>query len=272
MKSTPLRGLFFTSIPKAGKNLIYSFLGEFGYARPKVDREGAVWSAERPMLAACGRRCTYALPPPAHDAATVDSQATRFADQVAALGDRQVVHHHVPFSAGLAARLAAAGVPVVFVYRDPRDVLLSMADYILNQGSPVHLAGRFAGRSRAELVQVLWTGDDLLVPLAAYIDAFAGWRTDPRTISVRFEDLIGERGGGTAEIQSAALRRIAGQLGAVTPAALARAQAKTFNPKAGTFFKGQAGRWREETEPAVMDVLQRPEMRALAERWGYAGK
>ncbi|HND61298.1 MAG TPA: sulfotransferase domain-containing protein [Opitutaceae bacterium] len=272
MKSTPLRGLFFTSIPKAGKNLIYSFLNELGYGRPAIPREGAVWSAERPMLAASGRRCTYALPPPAEDAATIDGQASRFADQVATLGDRQVVHHHVPFSAGLASRLAAAGVPVVFVYRDPRDVLLSMADYILNQGSPAHLAGRFAGRSRAELVQVLWAGDDLLVPLAAYIDAFDGWRTDPRTVSVRFEDLIGERGGGTAEIQSAALRRIAGQLGAVTPAALARAQAKTFNPKAGTFFKGQAGRWREETEPAVRAVLHANQMMELATRWGYPAK
>jgi hypothetical protein len=267
---TDARGLFFTSIPKGGKNLIYSFLDELGYARPAIPREKALWHLEAPWLAAAQRHCTYALPPvPREQEAGLPGAFRDFLGAVTALRPREVLHHHFPHGQELAAGLRAAGVPVVFVARDPRDLLLSMADYILVQKKPVHLAGKYEQLDRRSLIVRLWTGDEELISLPNYFAAFAAWRETPGVIPLNFESLVGEAGGGNREEQTGALQKLAVALGSIDGPTFKRACGRTFNRGAGTFFKGRRGRWREETEPEVLAVLQSPSMQALAVKWGY---
>lgn len=267
---TDPRGLFFTSIPKSGKNLIYSFLEELAYQRPAISREKALWHLEAPWLAAAGRHCTYALPPvPREQRSGLPDAFREFLVAATALPARQVLHHHFPYSRELAGGLHAAGVPVVFVARDPRDLLLSMADYILIQKKPAHLAGKYALLDRRTLIARLWEGDEELISLTDYFAAFAGWRNAPGVISLSFESLVGEAGGGDDGEQRTTLGKLAAALGADEGSAFERACAKTFNRRAGTFFKGRRGRWREEKEVAVLAVLQSPAMQVLAVKWGY---
>lgn len=270
MSGPELRALFFTSIPKAGKNLVYSFLGELGYVRPEIAREAAVWWTEREWLHRAGRQCTYALPPPVgQDEGNLESACRSFLSQLVGCGPRQVVHHHIAFNEAFAGEIRRAKMPAVFLCRDPRDVLLSMADYILVQRKPLHLAGRFAALGRSDLVTRLWNGDEYLVGLPDYFAAFARWRTAPGVLALRFEEVVGEAGGGTASEQQAALRRLAQELGLTNESRLARACAATFNPRAGTFYKGRAGRWREETDDRIAGLLKSRGMTKLAEDWGY---
>jgi len=263
-------GLFFTSIPKAGKNLIYSFLSELGYKRAPIPRDPALWLVEKPWLEQVKRRCTYALPPmPAELATGLDEAFEVFIKAVTRLGGREVLHHHFPYGRALAERLHSAGVPVVFVTRDPRDLLLSMADYILVQKKPAHLAANYAELDRRSLIARLWSGDDELISLADYFAAFSGWRQAPGVITLHFEALIGEAGGGSQAEQARALKALVTGLGDVDDLVFQRACLKTFNRGAGTFYKGRRGRWREETDLEVLSLLQAPAMRSLAATWGY---
>ena len=265
------RGLFFTSIPKAGKNLVYSFLAELGVQRATIERERAVWAAESGHLAAAGREFTYALGAPAMGLRPMLPLALeQFSEAAAVMAPGVVIHHHFPFEPSLYTCLAQAGVPIIFVYRDPRDTLLSMADYILVQRKPGHLVAHFAAAERDELVERLWTGDDRLLGFGLYFQAFWSWAQSPGVTAFRFEDLVGESGKGSGIAQTEALRQLAALVPPVSESIFRDAQARTFNRKAGTFYKGVAGRWREETGPRIKNVLFSGGMRDLVLLFGFS--
>jgi hypothetical protein len=264
------RGLFFTSIPKAGKNLVYSFLNGLRVARAPVERDPALWYAERPWLRSHRRTLTYALPAPeAGMAAELPERFARFSAEITALDRRTVLHHHFPFCAELAGTLAAARVPALFLRRDPRDVLVSMADYLLVQHKPVHLANRYSGLERPALIVRLWEGDELLLPFPAYCAAFTPWLDTGHVLALRFEDIIGLAGGGDALRQRTQLRALADRIGPVSETDFDQACARTYNPRAGTFFRGQIGRWHEEANPLVSGIVHSAEAGRLAASWGY---
>ncbi len=261
--------LFFTSVPKAGKNLIYSFLAAVGFERHGLRREPAIHFCEAPWFGASRR--TYASPPlePGEENRLAEAW-TRFLAGLADFPAGQAHHHHYPFQAELAAALARRRVPKTLLIRDPRDILVSMADYLLVQSKPSHLAARFAGWPRPALIERLFTGDAALAPFCDYLASFEGWRQDGGTLTLRFEDLVGDRGGGDGDRQIAAFTRLARHAGMEeNPALIQHGAAYAFNPKAGTFFRSRAGRWREENEPSVRALLAAPGLRALAARWGY---
>jgi sulfotransferase 6B1 len=264
-----LRGLLFTSIPKAGKNIIYSFFHELGYSRLGVERDLALSAAEEPWLRQAHRAETYALPAQSGSRSVVEHGLKTFLQAVSVIKDREIIHHHFPYTPGLATPLQAAGVPVVFVYRDPRDVLVSMADYILVQKKPMHLAEKYRGLERVALVERLWTGDGELVSLPTYFEMFAGWRNAAGVISARFEALIGEKGGGSSSVQRDVFAAITQKLGDLSAPFAERACRAAFNPRAGTYYKGRIGRWNDETDPSIVAILTGREMTELAVQWGY---
>lgn len=267
--SRPGRGVFFTSIPKAGKNLIYTFAGALAIGRSDIPREDAVWAVEEAHLRRARRTCTYALPP-CPQPADLAAGFNRFVTSLDRLLPGTILHHHFAFDARLADALQRAQIPIVFLRRDPRDILVSMADYILAQGKPAHLATRYAGLSRPEIIEHLWTGDQELMGFADYVETFRPWTQAAGVEGFAFEDLIGERGGGGAARQRAALERLAGVFQIGDLARFERACSATYNSRAGTFFKGLAGRWTLETDLEIAGILRSPAMSTVAAAWGYA--
>ncbi|MBM3777388.1 MAG: sulfotransferase domain-containing protein [Acidimicrobiia bacterium] len=72
------------------------------------------------------------------------------------------------------------------------------------------------------------------------------WLTDPRTCCIRFEDLIGPRGGGSEERQHRTVRRVMEFLGAEASEHRVRGISEAlFSDRTRTFDKGQTGAWRQ---------------------------
>ena len=146
--------------------------------------------------------------------------------------------------------LTAPGRATIFVYRDPRDMVVSHVFYATNmhKGHGMHAyytqeLNTMEERINAAIQGVEEPGSELS-PVGAKYERYLDWLVQPHVISLRFEDLILDR--------EATLGRLLDYLETrgFTPRA-DRAQAigtleKAIAPqKSGTYRKGKPGNWKE---------------------------
>lgn len=157
----------------------------------------------------------------------------------------QVVMAHLRYDARVPELLAAHGVRPIFMIRDPRDVVVSQVRYAL--GRPDHWAHElFADAPAHEQLQLAIEGDPGrgLRSLADRLDAFAGWMRDDVAL-VRFEDLIGVEGGGSAERQREVVADVYRFVGVdAEPTLVDDVSRRSFSADSPTFRKGAIGGWR----------------------------
>jgi hypothetical protein len=154
--------------------------------------------------------------------------------------------------------------------RDPLDILLSRMHYIL--GLRRHRLHDFLSRrfdNAADRLQVLVSGnaaEPFVRPMRTDLARFARWIGRPGVLTVRFEDLVGARGGGSEPAKRAALEAIASHCG-LDPSGLAE-QAAAGAGATPTLRKGKIGEWRSELPSEVVDAVER-ECGDLLEAMGY---
>ena len=178
----------------------------------------------------------------------------------------QVAVAHLPFDPAYPSLLE--GVRTLFVVRDPRDMAVSLAHYIEGRGDhPLHFAygERPDERSRIELAIL---GDAEARPPAPSLESllagFAGW-LESGALVVRFEDLIGARGGGDDDDQARTLREIYDYLGVELAPGVGK---RLFSSASPTFRKGQIGGWRQSFDPELEALFEREAGRWM-EVYGY---
>ena len=144
------------------------------------------------------------------------------------------------------------------VLRDPRDVALSLAEYIPTL--PAHyLHAVFGGQPFERRLLACIRGlaeprpawDSVaLHDVASLYRQFLPWRDEPGVLCLRFEDLVGQAGGGGAGPQRAALAAVARALDApLDEDGLAAVARGVFDPASPTFRKGEIGGWRARYAP-----------------------
>ena len=145
---------------------------------------------------------------------------------------------------------AAPDRATVFIYRDPRDMLISHVFYATDMyaGHGMHryyteVLTTMEERLNAAIEGVMEPGFELSSVSQRY-DAYMKWLDHPGVLCLRFEDLILDR--------DAALGRLLDYLetrGFTTPVPRPQAVATLATGiaphKSGTFRKGQPGNWRE---------------------------
>ena len=148
------------------------------------------------------------------------------------------------------ATLTQPGRATIFVYRDPRDMIISHIFYA-TQMHPDHWMRRYytetlhtmEERISAAIQGVEAPGSEL-TPVRQRYEGYMGWLEQPEVLSLRFEDLILDRQAALECLLSYLERR---GLALKTPRsqAVATLQAAIAPKKSGTFRKGQPGNWRE---------------------------
>ena len=157
----------------------------------------------------------------------------------------------------------------LFIYRDPRDVIISEVHYLtdMNRWHRMHKHFRGLPDSHARLALAL-NGLDLRYPEAnARMLPYAGWVDAPSVIAIRYEDLIGPRQGDEiARIVAAWQARG----GAIETDELERRLRESIDPKRShTFREGGSGKWRRgltNTEADRITEYLKPALTA----YGYA--
>lgn len=160
------------------------------------------------------------------------------------------------------SRVAASDVKLVTIVRDPRAVVVSAAHYVMNAPQ---LRGREAALElfpdkKALLNAAVFghgePGDEFYAPdIGTRFAAYAGWAESPVGLTVRFEDLVGARGGGDRDLQVQEVRRILDHLEVDGVAADAVA-AGLFSEKAITFRAGTVDSWRADLTPELINEIE----------------
>jgi hypothetical protein len=266
---------FFTSIPKCGKNLVTMLFEALGIARIDHPDEQAA-SAHVMARWTQTARAEGRLLQPGYDDATIDAyiDESRLSLEVLTQGlesipDGHYVHAHLAFDAAFARQARAVGVPLVFVYRDPRAMVASQAYFLVERGEPSDLLPRLGTRTLDAAYRLLIEGDDETLDAQETFAAYRGWLTEPHVLPVRFEDLVGPRGGGSASAQLATVARIAQHIGwrGAIDELLSVAQ-RVFSPAAGTFRRGTIDGWRGDVTPEIAGGFPKFFV-DLPREWGY---
>jgi len=164
---------------------------------------------------------------------------------------------HLPHSDDLEAFLAENNLKLLFIIRDPRDVLLSFVNHMLRDPSfPFHRQFHSMSSTEARLRATLeGCIGDRGIPLASLPNRLArvmGWYRSKQTLTVRFEDLIGPQGAGLAQRQRQTVRRVCDHMQFdFSEQRLDEIASSVFNTRASTFHKGQIGTWKEAFTPTI---------------------
>jgi hypothetical protein len=191
------------------------------------------------------------------------------------LQDGEFVLQHLAFSAAAADKLQAAGVATVAVVRDPRDFVVSFAHHAQRMPAASTEAMVRAAADMHDLQQRICTpelnphGKPVPSILTRYLNVIDGWLKDGRAMTVRFEDMIGPRGGGRISDQLTVGLRLYERLQPPCDLdAVVHAMVRGFNPTIDLFRKGQTEAWRHEMRPELAARIWE-EQREIFRRWGY---
>jgi len=221
------------SIPKAGTHLLSSALEQ---NTPLFNSRRHVQMHKINQLAPSGQKTL-----------DVELDANAFAKHVHRVRDGQFFSAHMFHDPAIEDVLAMNGIRTIFVVRDPRDILLSTLHYI--KGLRRHHLHKLYTEVVTDLddqIAVELEGrseEPYQRPLKYRLQQYLGWTSSSSVLTVRFEDLIGARGGMSDKARDEAYARLSDHLGlAVVPRATS-----TNSP---TFRKGMGFGWRGELTEA----------------------
>jgi hypothetical protein len=250
--------IFVNSIPKAGTHLLTAELDKFTELQnSRLHIETRLVNAAAPDHARV------------EEVAIDADKADRFLGQVR---KGQFFSAHLFWDDALAARLRARDIRTIFMQRDPRDILVSRLKYVLGLERHYlhqHLAKELG--SDEERLRVLILGrkaDPFIRPMREMLESFAPWTSADFVLTVKFEDLVGERGGGTTEAKYRALERICTHCGLSTDRL---AEFARTPPKATpTLREGRSNTWRKHLSPEIVALFE-AECGAATAALGYEG-
>lgn len=232
--------VFLNSVPKAGTHLLMTELEQLGGIR-------------RSMLHVPTRKVNKLADEDEHlDRFEFDDDA--FAGYLGTVKGGQYFTGHLPWSESISRLLAERDVKTLFMLRDPRAVLVSYYFYVM--GLKRHYLHKLFAQLPDDDARyaVLIDGRSVaprVMPMRVRIESFSGWSRDEAVLSLKFEDLVGASGGGTADAKAAALETLQKFLG--LDDADVSSQASAGVKRTATLREGKSEAWRASIPAAALD-------------------
>lgn len=190
------------------------------------------------------------LPPLSRSAANRNLAEAEVLANLRRLGPGDIAYCYLHARPPYVAELAKDGVASFFIYRDPRDVIVSHVFYAtdIHEGHGMHAYYTQRLSSVEQRIDAAIRGvqepDAQLSPIREKYEHYLGWLEQPAVMAVRFEELIGAR----AQTIGRMLDHLAARGFAPQPPreqAIATLSGAIAPRASGTFRRGQPGEWRE---------------------------
>lgn len=161
----------------------------------------------------------------------------------------------------------AAGL---FLIRDPRDIVISQAHYVVGRDKHPHHETLRRVEDFQERLRTVITGDpgEGMPSLRSRLESYQGW-LDSSCLVVRYEDLIGSSGGGSSDQQRKTLESVFSHIGLeLDEGDLDKLADETFSAESPTFRRGRIDQWREQFDDETSETY-RLVVGQLADVYGY---
>jgi len=262
--------VFINAIPKAGTNLVAKCLDLAGFVQVAHVGSGRVRNRiprpfrrllDRPLI---GQGYIVGINFPR------EVRRPKVNALLKATQDRSYITAHVGYTEDVLCAAKRYGFQAIVVVRDPRAVVASTVPYILrSRWHPLHAL--FLNLKVEERYRIAYEGytDDRLFfpPIATRYLAIEPWVKDNNVLVVKFEDLVGPKGGGSDDKQTETLKQVCSHIG-IPLDLIPRIKKELFGSGRSTFRKGQTDSWKEEV-PIGLQERMNLELKYLLERWGY---
>lgn len=264
-------GIFVNGIWKSGNHLVYSALNELNVTGPFSGVAAHLLFQRRKFLK---RILRGAWPGIGGIDVGLETEARLRPSYIRYTLRRlsgRIIGGHAAHTPELVELLRQEGARTIMICRDPRDILVSFADWI--EGRPDYfMHPDFVGLSReARVERLLRGGTGIGYKLRSFNEVLGlaqPWLNEGEDILVvRFEDLVGPKGGGSFEKQAEVLAGICRHLDLTPPED--SAWMDRIHGGSLTFNKGRVQRWREIDSLDLKDEISERLSVELA-RWGYA--
>ena len=164
--------------------------------------------------------------------------------------DNQYVIGHMPYSDDGKKVIQENIAKTITIIRDPRDMAISMINH--SRTRPQHHAHKYLFdelKSESERLNAVLSGYDnhlgSLIGINQMYSSMLKWKEEVENITLKFEDLVGHRGGGSNENQILSIHNLIDYLDLVSEFDNEKVSniAKNSFGVSGTFRKGKIGAW-----------------------------
>lgn len=220
------------SFPKSGTHLLLQILEGFG-----GDNYGTFW-ASTPSITMRERT------------------PGRIARSIAASAPDEIVSAHLHYAAPIAKALAERGATHYFIYRDPRDIVVSEAHYLkrMSRWHRMHRHYKNLSEADAVILAIKGIGKPYYPNIAKRFAPYAGWLGRPDVFSVRYEELMGPARDEVLERMSTfAVER---NPGFVKSDLIASTRCSIRPERSHTFRRATKGGWRDAFDESHRDAFK----------------
>jgi hypothetical protein len=243
--------VFLATLPKSGTHFLTRFFFHMGFKRLFLEDLGYRVLIQQALTGELN----------GDESIRLQESRNSVIRSAATLAENSYICHHYSYDAVLVSHLTDAGLAPIFLMRDPRDYVVSLTNHILKHGDHKHHQ-RFAtmGSSDERYIAVIEglpaEGDFPAVsPLTYTYGLMQGWLKDPEVLGVKFEQVIGPKGGGTLEQQQTTFGKILEHINSpLRIGEIADYIDQSYDPQASMFNKGTLGQWQHEFSSQVAGI------------------
>ena len=223
------------SYPKSGTHLLYQIL----YSLPGLKK----WDDIISVQALCG----------------IMNTIDHIRWKIGSAPDNSIVRSHLMYCQEILDILREENCKILFIYRDLRDVAVSHARWVTKEPRIFLHQIYLQQESFNERLMSSIKGMPLGTPLGSNLSQpdigqdflrWKGWIDEPQALAIKFEDLVGERGGASEERRLEMVARIVDYLEIKLSSQEIKDQfsSQSMNPQESHTFvkggKGQKGNWK----------------------------
>ena len=187
----------------------------------------------------------------------IEVSAKLFHRWMGALPPGSYILGHIPWCPAARDILTELGMKHILIIRDPRDVYVSFLQYVLKPSHELSASfGRMSPDERTAMVLdggFAGPGGRRIAGVSETLRSIEKWKSSVECLIVKFENLVGEKGGGSKEAQVEECLKIAEHLGIeINRRNLPELCDQFFDTSSPTFRRGRAGAWKNEISSAAL--------------------